>query len=151
MRDQARIIGNPVASGADAIEARFALRVTSLLDEGTRGLPKDVSTRLRFAREKALERAQALQQQVLVAHGTSATMGSLGFAGSGPGKPWLLRLASLVPLVALVGGLTLIQHLHLRSQINAAADVDAALLADEVPPAAYTDPGFVEFLKTPRE
>jgi hypothetical protein len=28
------------------------------------------------------------------------------------------------------------------------AEVDAALLADDLPPAAYSDPGFVQFLKT---
>jgi hypothetical protein len=30
----------------------------------------------------------------------------------------------------------------------AAAEVDTALLADTLPPEAYRDPGFVEFLKT---
>ena len=29
-----------------------------------------------------------------------------------------------------------------------AAEVDAALLTDDLPPAAYTDPGFAQFLKT---
>jgi hypothetical protein len=28
------------------------------------------------------------------------------------------------------------------------AEVDAALLTDELPPAAYADPGFLQFLKT---
>jgi hypothetical protein len=28
------------------------------------------------------------------------------------------------------------------------ADVDVELLTDELPPAAYTDPGFIEFLRT---
>jgi hypothetical protein len=34
-------------------------------------------------------------------------------------------------------------------QISATAEIDAALLGDELPPAAYTDPGFSEFLVTP--
>jgi hypothetical protein len=139
---------NVVNSTAAAREARFALRVTAVLDDGTRGLSKDISTRLRFAREKALEHAHASTQPLLLGRGAGALIGgSAGWSG----KPWLLRLASLLPLVALVGGLTLIQHLHQRSQISAAADIDAALLADEVPPAAYSDPGFVEFLKLPRD
>jgi Protein of unknown function (DUF3619) len=33
-------------------------------------------------------------------------------------------------------------------QVQAAADVDMALLSDDLPPAAYTDPGFEEFLRT---
>jgi hypothetical protein len=53
----------------------------------------------------------------------------------------------VLPLAALVLGLMFIQHFHQRSQISAAAEVDAALLGDDVPFAAYNDPGFVEFLK----
>ena len=30
---------------------------------------------------------------------------------------------------------------------NEIAEVDAALLTDDLPPTAYTDPGFVHFLK----
>ena len=30
-------------------------------------------------------------------------------------------------------------------------DIDTALLADDLPVAAYSDPGFVEFLKAPRD
>ena len=60
-------------------------------------------------------------------------------------------MTAIVPMVALVGGLYLIGHFHAREQIAAAAEVDAALLADDLPPAAYSDPGFVEFLKTARD
>jgi hypothetical protein len=51
--------------------------------------------------------------------------------------------------VALIGGLLLIDHLQTNEQIAAAAEVDAALLSDSLPPDAYSDAGFVEFLKTP--
>ena len=60
-----------------------------------------------------------------------------------------LRLASVLPLMLLVLGLVLIQHLHDQAEIHAAAEVDAALLADDLPPEAYGDPGFVVFLKQP--
>ncbi|HET9643507.1 MAG TPA: DUF3619 family protein, partial [Burkholderiaceae bacterium] len=52
------------------------------------------------------------------------------------------------PLVMLIAGLTVIEQVHYRNQISAAAEIDVALLADSVPPDAYRDPGFVEFLKT---
>jgi hypothetical protein len=64
----------------------------------------------------------------------------------GPPSVWL-RLASALPLVVLVAGLVLIQEYHDREQIAAAAEIDSALLADELPPAAYGDPGFSEFLR----
>jgi hypothetical protein len=44
-------------------------------------------------------------------------------------------------VVVLVCGLVLIDHANRSSSIHAAAEVDAVLLADELPPAAYSDPG----------
>ena len=142
--NQLKLITSPATN--EAVEARFALRLTTRLDDGTRSLPQDVTERLRFAREQALARArQAMAAPTIVnaGRGASALLG-----GAEPGQ-WWLRLASVMPLIALVGGLVLIQRVHQSSQVVAAAEVDAALLADEVPPAAYIDPGFVEFLKTP--
>ena len=49
----------------------------------------------------------------------------------------------MLPLAALVGGLVLIQDWQTRSQISVAAEVDAALLGDDLPINAYRDPGFV--------
>ena len=57
----------------------------------------------------------------------------------------------MLPLLALAAGLIVIQRWHSSTQISAAAEIDASLLADDVPPDAYSDPGFVEFLKTPRD
>jgi Protein of unknown function (DUF3619) len=58
-------------------------------------------------------------------------------------------LASLFPLLALVAGLAFIQHVMDDKQAHQLADVDAVLLTDDLPVAAYTDPGFLQFLKTP--
>ena len=59
------------------------------------------------------------------------------------------RLASVLPLMLLVLGLVTIQHLHEQAEIRAAAEIDAALLADDLPPEAYGDPGFGAYLKQP--
>jgi hypothetical protein len=64
---------------------------------------------------------------------------------------WWGRLASVVPILLLLAGLILIDQWHDRVQIAAAADVDAALLSDDLPPSAYTDQGFAEFLRSPQE
>ena len=45
------------------------------------------------------------------------------------------------------GGAVLIQQQNDSEQTRLAADIDAALLADDLPPAAYTDAGFAEFLR----
>jgi hypothetical protein len=35
------------------------------------------------------------------------------------------------------------------NRANELAEVDSALLIDDLPPAAYADPGFLQFLKNP--
>jgi hypothetical protein len=54
-----------------------------------------------------------------------------------------------MPLAVLVAGLVLIQLWSDREQVLAAAEIDSVLLADDLPPAAWTDPGFREYLKAP--
>ena len=76
--------------------------------------------------------------------------GAAALAG-GPRSPWWLKLASFAPLVMLLAGLSLIEDLHDRNQITAAAEIDVALLADDLPPDAYRDAGFAEYLKTAQE
>ena len=56
-----------------------------------------------------------------------------------------------MPLCLLVAGLLLIQHGQWYEQILAAAEVDTALLSDNLPPAAYGDPGFSEYLSDEQE
>jgi hypothetical protein len=135
----------------DALEARLALRMTARLTEHAADLPQDVSERLRFAREQALERARAARKaevaESTVVVGSGSTL-SLGRGGEG-GASWWVQVASVLPLIALLAGLVFIQRLHNDSQISAAAEIDASLLADDLPPSAYSDPGFVEFLKAP--
>lgn len=133
---------------ADALQARFALRVTSRLSEQSDALPHDLSERLRVAREQAVARARQLRRaQPAPASAWQVSPGGSVTLGGAP-SAWV-RLASLLPLMLLVLGLVLIQHLHAQEEIRAAADVDAALLADDLPPEAYGDPGFVEFLRQP--
>jgi hypothetical protein len=53
----------------------------------------------------------------------------------------------IAPLVVLVFGLIGIAQWQSDSRINDIAEVDAALLSDDVPPDAYADVGFLAFLK----
>ena len=141
------------ASGIEALQARFALRVAARLSEGSRDLPHDITERLKSAREQALEAArQARRAETAGASDAVAQSGgTMVLGGRGRRSDWWLKLASVAPIVALVAGFVAIDRLHTKSQIKAAAEIDAALLADDVPPSAYSDPGFVEFLKAPRD
>lgn len=132
----------------DAARTRFARRIVARLDEAARSIEGDLAERLRFSREQALLRARTARSAATAEPTLGVTRGGGAMLGNG----WWLKLASLAPLAALVVGLVLIQQWQARTQIDAAAEVDAALLADDLPPSAYRDAGFVEFLKTaPRE
>lgn len=135
---------SPSASEREAVQAGLARRWLAPLDASA--LPHDIEQRLRFARDRAVAEAAAQRRRLAVAtgvvglsHGTAALTG----------PAWWQRLASTLPLLVLVAGLLAIPQLKNAGQIDAAAEIDAILLADELPPAAYTDPGFAEFLKGP--
>lgn len=140
------------SGGIEALESRFALRVAARLNEQTHKLPHDLTERLRAAREQALQGARSSRKTAVAGAVQPVAGGAAALMRSGePGSSGWLKLASLLPLLALVAGLLLIQHAHFKSRVAAAAAIDVALLADDLPPAAYSDPGFVEFLKAPRD
>jgi len=162
----------------EALEARFALRLSARLDQGAQLVPHDISERLRVAREQAMRAAReartaaapvVVQAPVLV----GASVAGLSGAGVGGGvgsvsgewsesryardtrhgrrlddnpTSWGWRLASALPVVALLAGLWGIHSYYQQEQVQAATEVDMALLTDDLPPAAYSDPGFAEFL-----
>jgi hypothetical protein len=137
-----------------ALLSRFALRVAARLSEQCELPQHDVSERLRFARERAIDLARAQRiasaTPVLQAAGGGAAVLMLGASMRSPSR-WFVRFASVLPLLALVAGLVLIQNQHVRARIAAAAEIDFDLLSDELPPMAYGDPGFLEFLKATRD
>lgn len=135
------------SAARDALEARIGLRLAARLSEGVDAMDADIAERLRFAREKALERARAVRA---AESRPAVAVGASGAAVLGGGG-WWIKLGSVLPLLVLAGGLFLIQYMHSEAQIETAAEIDAELLADDLPPAAYNDAGFVEFLKSPRD
>ncbi|CAN7264079.1 DUF3619 family protein [Acidovorax sp. LjRoot118] len=137
----------------EAAAERFARRVSARLTDGSQDLPYDISERLRASRMQALARRKVLAPvraparaaaPVVLAGGASAALGG----GGSEGNSWWNALVSAVPLIALVVGLFFISTVQDEFGANEIAEVDAALLTDELPPEAYSDPGFVQFLKT---
>lgn len=125
---------------------RFGRAVAARLDAGVHELPHDVRERLRAARMQALQQRKRVEARhaapVLRNGGGTATLTPperLGFWG---------RLGSVLPLVLLAAGLVLIHTIESDLRATELAEVDAALLTDDLPPAAYTDPGFAHFLRT---
>lgn len=153
------------SASADALDtrvARFGQQVAAGLTEHAAALPHDVAERLRFAREQAMARAAqaraaqaasapasvvVAQAQASLALGGNDHDGSHGTGGHGL---WA-KLMSALPLILLVAGLLLMQRSHMNEQIAATAEVDSELLSDNLPPAAFSDPGFAEFLRDAEE
>ncbi len=146
--NQSRTLPSPL--DAQALEARFALRVTARLSERASRQPHAIEERLRFARQQALERAQARRKAVAVQAAAVVVADARLAVGGGPrlgGSWWERAMAMALPLAVLVGGMALIHWNQTHAQIEAAVQIDAELLTDDLPPSAYSDPGFVEFLR----
>ena len=140
---------NSLQNRADILQDRFALKATSYLSAGTADLPYDISERLRAARMRAVASRKVVKTQT--AGSIIKTGGSAALSwGSSDGLGWWGRIGSVIPLVALVVGLLTINSVQNDNRAQEVAEVDAALLTDDLPPAAFSDPGFVQFLKTNR-
>ena len=124
---------------------RFALQVTARLSDACDELPHDISERLRAARVQALGKRKISVARLASSVATTGGAGTLTF-GNEP-LSWWGRLAATLPLVALVLGLIAINVIQTTDRANELAEIDAALLTDDLPPSAYTDPGFTQFLK----
>jgi len=127
---------------AQALADQFGHAVARRLSAGTDEMSYEARERLRAARVRALAaRKQEEVAPVTVGRGGAATLG-LGQ------RSWFNRVASVLPLVILAAGLVLIHVSQSDRRASELAEVDAALLTDDLPPAAYADPGFVQFLRT---
>ncbi len=122
---------------------RFGLRVAARLADASEDLPRDITERLRVARMQALDRRKMVARTAsrLVLSGGAATMDH-------DSPDWGDRIAAIIPLLILVLGLIVINVIQNDRRANEIAEIDAALLTDDLPPAAYTDPGFTQFLKS---
>ena len=127
----------------------FGLRIAAQLNSASLQLPHDISERLRAARTRAvaarLKPQTRLQTSTAMVQQNGAALLNFGDEGL---NIWS-RLASLLPLIALIAGLAIIQNIMDDDRTNELAEVDSALLIDDLPPAAYADPGFLQFLKNP--
>lgn len=137
---------------AEALVARFGLRVAARLGEGAEQINPDIAERLRFAREQAVQRAR--QRQTGLATAGSARAQAQGRSLVMEGGPadgvfgsWWMRLGMVLPLVVLVVGLLAIQHFTEQEDAALLAQLDSELLSDDLPPDAYADPGFTEYLR----
>jgi hypothetical protein len=132
----------------DNSQDRFGRNVAARLSDTSQGISPDISERLKAARMLALSKRKVVKLQTasnINTNGSAATLNS----GDADNGLWN-RLGSIIPLLALVAGLLAIAVIQEQRVTKEIADVDVELLADDLPPAAFTDPGFVRYLSTNR-
>lgn len=126
---------------------RFGRQVASRLTLATAELPYEITERLRAARAQAMARRKLVSVQAAPAVvGSSGGAATLGFADQG--VSWWNRIASALPLLVLAAGLVATHVILDDQRASEVAEVDAAILTDDLPPAAYADPGFTQFLRS---
>jgi hypothetical protein len=116
-------------------ELDFGFRLCQTLDRGTAAIDRETSDRLFDIRQQALSR-----------HRTSAGLSLAGFGGittDSFGGYARGLLAAMALTVGAVGA----YYWNTFDQAVEHAEIDSALLADEVPFNAYIDQGFMAWLE----
>jgi hypothetical protein len=116
-------------------ELEFASRVRDMLNASAENLDQSVAVRLYESR------CDALRHQ-------AAPVAALSLAGLGHFMSDSLHIhyRGILAFVALAVGAIGVQVWQNDQDAAELAEIDSALLSDEVPPSAYTDQGFMEWL-----
>lgn len=129
-------------------ENEFGYRIRQALDEGLDQLDYRTTFRLQQARQAAVARLPA-------AGGVPALAPAWQTAGGPPVERepigWLRGLGLMVPIVALAIGFVGIYDYQESRRIAELADMDFAVLMDDVPLETYADKGFGALLQNPSD
>ncbi|MGU7771268.1 DUF3619 family protein [Burkholderia sp. MR1-5-21] len=130
-------------------ELEFALKVRRALDERSAALPAATTDRLAAARRAALARKKPEPATAPVF--VPALAGAAGAYGpvrapAGPPASFARRLLRAWPLALLLAGLVGIAYWEDMQRTAELADIDAAMLSDDLPLNAYLDHGFNAYL-----
>ncbi|MDR3101573.1 MAG: DUF3619 family protein [Paraburkholderia sp.] len=141
-----------MSSALDNKESEFVQAMRRALDESAAGLPTATTARLAAARKVALSRKKA-EQPVFVRVPALAAAGAGALSGAVKGelkaprrRSAFARFALAWPLAALVAGLFAIAYFEDQQRTAELADIDAAMLSDDLPLTAYLDHGFNAYL-----
>jgi hypothetical protein len=128
-------------------DVNFAYKVRHALDEKLDGLPPSTTRRLACARQIALARKKA-HAPALVAQNILAGDGAVRTLSKPFLQPfsWITRFGVALPLLALGLSLVGIYQFEQQQRIAELAELDVAVLSDELPLSAYLDHGFNAYL-----
>jgi hypothetical protein len=132
-------------------ELETALLIRRALDKGAERLPYKTVHRLESSRKLALSRMGQASNVASVSHVIGNAGGTL--LASAPGRfAWLGVLASsIAPIIVVAAGLFATSYWSDRQRADEVAEVDAAMLADDLPISLYADRGFGVFIKNNKQ
>lgn len=132
-------------------EDRIGRNVAARLLDACDDLPHDITERLKVARMQALSKRNVVSLSASSATNSYAGVATLymGDDSDNHNSIWT-KFGMWLPFFLFLVGLIGIPMVQDNYYANEVASVDLELLGDELPPAAYTDPGFVHFLNTRR-
>lgn len=118
-----------------------AKKIAALLNQGARELDTATASKLLEARKEALAHFQEKPVRVWLPE-MATTVGGR----TGPGRNMRMGLLLLAFLASLAG---IVAWTSLNQQASEIADIDTALLTDELPINAFLDKGFDTWVKRP--
>jgi hypothetical protein len=125
-------------------DINFAYKVRHALNEQLDDLPAATTDRLAAARQAAMARKKAhVPVKAAQREQRSRLAGNIGSFFSFPAMG---RAGVIIPLLALVAGLAGVYQYEEERRIAEIAELDAAVLSDELPLTAYLDHGFNQYL-----
>ncbi|TFW02411.1 DUF3619 family protein [Oxalobacteraceae bacterium OM1] len=125
-------------------ELNFAYKVRHALNETAENLPASTADRLASARKIALARKK--KESALKVLVFRPALAGAGTAFGNGGLSWLRRIGLVIPMAAVAIGLAGIYQYEQQRRIAETAEIDVAVLADELPLSAYLDHGFNAYL-----
>ncbi len=129
-------------------DTNLAYKIRHALNEQLDALPASTTDRLAAARAAALARKKPEETFLQVKTASSGWRQAITNLGTYVSSPAMSRLAVAVPVLALVIGMGGMYQHEQQQQIAELADIDAAVLSDELPLTAYLDPGFNAYLES---
>lgn len=132
-------------------EQHFSLQLRHALDESTDRLPYKVTHRLSNARELALARMAAEPVGFAALQPSAAADGAATVVRNSGGGTWWRLTGTVLPVLILAAGIVFMSSWDLFAKAEELAEVEAAMIEDDVPLDAYADRGFGVFLKNSRQ
>jgi hypothetical protein len=131
-------------------DTQFAYKVRHALDRNLDNLPESTTQRLAAARTLAISRkkpAAPLTEMQYVPRLSGAGGGTMSLpSNDGKWFAWLGRLGVALPILLGIVLFVGMYQSEERNRIDELADIDSAILADELPISAYLDHGFKAYL-----